>query len=135
MFSTSQLEEAQALILKNLVIPDGWHQSTSPVRGDILWWLANYLEDPDAIIATWFRRGEGTPMGILHTMPPTGIFPTVKDERVEFDDQAEHDADWANYASAEAALLEVQGLIKDMEDQGWCTQYDKLCELTNALKG
>ena len=123
------------MILKKLVIPDDWHQSTSPVRGDILWGLANHLEHPDAIIATLFRRGHGTPMGILHTMPPTGIFPTVKDERVEFDDQAEHGAEWVNYASAEAALLEVQGLKKDMEDPGWCTQYDKLCEHTNALKG
>lgn len=87
------------------------------------------------VIAEWFKRDHGTPMGILHTMPHTGIFPPVPDDRVEFHEPQDSHSEWTNYKSVEDSPAEVKSLIDEMEANGWCTQFDHLPELINSLKG
>ncbi len=74
-------------------------------------------------------------MGIFHTMPHTGVFPTVPDERIAPDNLQHYHEGWFNYKSAEDELTEVKSLLTDMEENGWCTQYDRLSEIQAALKG
>jgi len=134
MFSQSQIQEARDS-LQLVIHTDGqWQQSHSPVRGDILYATATLLGDPDAIIATWFKKGAGTPMGIEETLPATGIFPPVPDDRSRVDVAQLPSHDWHNYASAEAEPGIVQDIIKNMRSEGWIHEFTSMDEVLTFLQ-
>ena len=135
MFSSDQLKEARMALHALAPFPREWKHSVSPVRGDILLSIANFLEDPDSEIANWFRKDGGAPMGILHTPNHTGIFPKVPDDRSTRDDLQQHHDDWSNYKSAERALPEVRSLLADMHQQQWFSEYTTMDQLKSALSG
>ncbi len=74
-------------------------------------------------------------MGILHTLPQTGVFPSVPDNREPVDNIPLHQSDWENYRSAEAEPEVVEALLDEMEQHDWMTSYDNYSELKAALQG
>jgi len=134
LFTETQLAAAMNVLYGHFEVPP-WQHSVSPVRGDILHGLASYLGDPDAEIAKWFHAGQGTPMGIEHTMPHTGVFPQVPDDRAPPDNLQEYEEDWSNYRSAESEPQVVADLLSEMQANGWSTQHDTHADLKASLQG
>ena len=68
--------------------------------------------DPDSILGSWLRHG--APIGLLHPVTPTGVFPPVdrKEPTVDLNELISDPRGWSNHSSAEAEVEKVLELLR-----------------------
>ena len=122
-YDTVLVDKLRDIILNTLwnVKPRGPRsaRASTPIRADV---VAGWKADPDsALLASWLDHG--APMGFQQQVVSTGIFPEVTKQMGEV--EAEHMGiesleGWTNYASAEQENNELQLLIDDYVNRGFC---------------
>ena len=106
-------------------------RASTPLNSQV---IAGWKEDPDSsTLADWLDHG--APMGFTKEISSNGIFPVVP--RQQASPEAETSTlssleGWTNYGSAEEENLELQKLIKDYVDRGFCHVDNKLGVITKT---
>ncbi len=95
----------------------------------------NATGDPDGVLASWAIHG--APMGILHDIDHTGIFPRVLDPEIDESSlrmlYTDPTVQFLNYKSAEEPDAEVQKIHDKMEEAGWARKFNSPSELQQYL--
>lgn len=128
------------LVLKVLNVdlgnmPSRTAKAETPLHPEVLWAWGQATDDPDACtLAEWLRIG--APLGFSEDIKPTGVFPVVDGQPWE-----QESADllhrclegWSNYSSAVEEKEDLNRLIQEAKEQGFCTFYDTLQQVESEL--
>ena len=116
------INQIRETLLKTL-----WHTSTrtrtarasTPLRSQV---IAGWKEDPDsATLANWLDHG--APMGFTQEIESNGIFPVVPRQMATQEAETTTLSSlegWNNYGSAEEENEELQRLVQDYVERGFC---------------
>eukprot|EP00435_Cladocopium_sp_Y103_P053506 s1434_g17.t1 len=107
-------------------------KASTPLRSEV---IAGWVEDPDSeTLARWLDHG--APMGFDEEIVHTGIFPPVAKHHSNVEAEqltAKSMEGWKNYTSAEEENKELQTLINDYVERGFCHIAASLEEATEEL--
>ena len=103
-------------------------KANTPLSADVIWAWGQLSGDPDAeTLASWLRAG--APLGFASPIPTNGIFPSVKAQRWEDEAAcglARSIQGWANHPSASQYSADLQTLVQDAINKGFCSLYNSV---------
>ena len=109
-------------------------KANTPLSADVIWAWGQLSGDPDAeTLASWLRAG--APL-FASPIPTNGIFPSVKAQRWEDEAAcglARSIQGWANHPSASQYSADLQTLVQDAINKGFCSLYNSLAEAELAV--
>ena len=94
---------------------------------------ASSAGDPDIVLADWLETG--APIGIINSIPNTGVFPTVepKDQQLPLSELVSSPCGWSNHPSAELEPERVLELLSSNVAKHHGRMFDSWDELCTAL--
>ena len=96
-------------------------KACTPLSAAVIQAWGNVARDPDSdILAQWLDHG--APLGITEQIPTSGVFPPSPGvDKVEADHiQARSLEGWCNYSSAVEEAKDLQELLHDYVERGFC---------------
>ena len=132
-FDLSHIDMLRRAILKAL----GHEYDQLPSKGispDIIAAWCKSAGDPDGVLAEWLIKG--APLGVLHTVEPTGVFPLDPEQEASSDfirNLATPAHGWQNYKSAEDDPTVVSNILEKMRNKKFCREYSDMPSLAAAL--
>eukprot|EP00435_Cladocopium_sp_Y103_P051935 s1011_g16.t1 len=107
-------------------------RARTPLRSEV---IAGWKHDPDSeTLASWLEKG--APMGFDDPVTNTGVFPPVprNAEELEASQISAKTLDgWKNYTSATEENVELQRLIQEYEEKGFCHTVSSIEEAEAEL--
>lgn len=104
----------------------------TPLQPEIFWAWGKATGDPDSVtLASWLQTG--APLGFSEPIPNTGIFPPVESMKWDLEAAkllAREFEGWQNHPSANEFESDLNQLVRDALDKGFCSLSDSVEEAT-----
>jgi len=133
-FPSAIIKEARDQLAKALGTTIAESQE-SPLCSSLLRSLASWTDDPDAaLLADWLEHG--APIGILHPITSTGVFPKIDPEHppTPLSELFTAPGEETSHKSAEQDLDISTSLLREAEDKGFARIFESRYELEEFLQ-